>query len=101
MTGWQAEHAHFFRLLSDTMHSTSSNLQLVHGICSTTLQRTLRVRQHWQALDARLLTLLFFLGPLEGRPASVDLRFNCRPASIGSSMEEVSDIALVLRLVVV
>lgn len=39
------------------MHSTSSNLQLVHGApCSTTLHRTFRARQHWQAFDARRFT---------------------------------------------
>lgn len=48
---------HFLRLLSVMMHSTSSNLQLVHGApCSTTLHRTFRARQHWQALDARRFT---------------------------------------------
>lgn len=37
----------FFRLLSDTMHSTSSSLQFVQGApCSVTLHRTLRARQH-------------------------------------------------------
>lgn len=47
----------FFRLLSDTMHSTSSSRQFVQGApCSVTLQRTLRALQHWQALDALLLT---------------------------------------------
>lgn len=65
----------FLRLLSDTMHSTSSNRQLVHGgPCSTTLQRTLRARQHWQALEALLFTLLVGRVPLGFRPASVDVR---------------------------
>ena len=51
------EYTDFFLRLSDTMHSTSSNRQLVHGApCSVTLHRTLRARQHWQALDALLLT---------------------------------------------
>jgi len=41
------------------MHSTSSSLQLVHGApCSTTLQRTFLARQHWQAFEARRLTVL-------------------------------------------
>lgn len=39
------------------MHSTWSRRQFVQGApCSTTLQRTLRDLQHWQALDARRLT---------------------------------------------
>ena len=42
---------------SDTMHSTSSRRQFVHGVpFSTTLQRTLRDLQHWQALAALLFT---------------------------------------------
>jgi hypothetical protein len=66
---------HFFRLLSETMHSTSSNRQFVHGApCSTTLQRTLRALQHWQAFDARRLTL--FAGRIPGfRPAASAVRF--------------------------
>ena len=48
----------FLRLLSETMHSTSSSLQLVQGLCSTTLHRTLRALHDWQAFEARLLTLL-------------------------------------------
>ena len=39
------------------MQGTSSNRQFVHGApCSTTLQRTLRARQHWHAFGARRLT---------------------------------------------
>lgn len=67
---------HFFRLLSDTMHSTSSSLQFVQGApCSTTLQRTLRERQHWQAFDALLLTLFGGRVPFDLRPASEAVRF--------------------------
>lgn len=41
------EETNFLRLLSDTMHSTSSSLQFVHGApCSVTLHLTLRDRQH-------------------------------------------------------
>ena len=65
----------FLRLLSETMHSTSSSLQLVQGLCSTTLQRTLRALQDWQAFDARLLTLLWILVPVAGRPASLAFLF--------------------------
>lgn len=47
----------FLRLLSVTIHSTSSNRQFVQGEpFSTTSQRTLRARQQQQALDARLFT---------------------------------------------
>lgn len=64
----------FLRLLSETMHSTSSSRQFVQGApCSTTLQRTFRERQHWQALEALLLTLLGGRMPL--RPASDAVRF--------------------------
>lgn len=67
---------YFLRLLSETMHSTSSNLQFVQGApCSTTLQRTLRERQHWQAFDALLLTLLGGRLPFDLRPASEAVRF--------------------------
>lgn len=53
----RARCTHLRRLLSVIIHSTSSSLQLVQGApCSTTLHRTLRARQHWQALDARRLT---------------------------------------------
>ena len=46
-----------FRLLSVIMQSTWSRRQLVQGApCSTTLQRTFRDRQHWQALLARRFT---------------------------------------------
>lgn len=66
---------YFLRLLSDTIHSTSSSLQLVHGgPCSTTLQRTLRERQHWQALEALLLTLFVGRTPLAFKPASAAVR---------------------------
>jgi hypothetical protein len=65
----------FLRLLSETMHSTSSSLQLVQGLCSTTLQRTLRALHDWQAFEARLLTLLWALAPVAGRPASLAFRF--------------------------
>jgi hypothetical protein len=48
---------YFLRLLSETTQSTSSRRQFVHGApCSVTLQRTLRARQHWQALEARRFT---------------------------------------------
>lgn len=51
------EKANLFLLLSVTTHSISSSLQFVHGApCSTTLHRTLRARQHWQAFDALLFT---------------------------------------------
>lgn len=51
------EETYFRRLLSVTIHSTSSNLQFVQGApCSTTLHRTFRARQHWQAFEARRLT---------------------------------------------
>ena len=47
----------FFLLLSETMHSTSSSLQLVQGApCSVTLHRTFRARQHWHAFEALLFT---------------------------------------------
>ena len=66
----------FLRLLSETIHSTSSSLQFVQGApCSTTLQRTLRERQHWQALEALLLTLLGGRMPFGLRPASEAVRF--------------------------
>jgi hypothetical protein len=68
------EGTNFLRLLSETMHSTSSSRQFVQGApCSTTLQRTFRERQHWQALEALLLTLLGGRMPL--RPASEAVRF--------------------------
>lgn len=61
-------------LLSVTIHGTSSSLQFVHGApCSTTLQRTFRALQHWQALEARLLTGRPF--ELTLRPAESALRF--------------------------
>lgn len=63
----------FLRLLSDTMHSTSSKRQFVQGApCSVTLQRTLRARQHWHALEALLLTERLAVCP--SRPAWVALR---------------------------
>lgn len=65
--------AYLLRLLSETMHSTSSSLQLVHGApCSTTLHRTLRARQHWQAFEALRLTLFAGRAPAFN-PASVAL----------------------------
>ena len=65
---------HFLRLLSETMHSTSSSRQFVQGApCSTTLQRTFLERQHWHALEALLLTLLGGRMPLS--PASEAVRF--------------------------
>ena len=68
--------SYFLRLLSETVHSTSSSLQLVHGApCSTTLHRTLRDLQHWQAFDARLLTLFGGRMPLGLSPASEAVRF--------------------------
>lgn len=67
---------YFLRLLSETIHSTSSSRQFVQGApCSTTLHRTLRERQHWQAFDALLLTLLGGRMPLDLRPASEAVRF--------------------------
>jgi hypothetical protein len=64
----------FLRLLSETMHSTSSSRQFVQGApCSTTLQRTFLERQHWHALEALLLTLLGGRMPLS--PASEAVRF--------------------------
>jgi hypothetical protein len=63
----------FLRLLSETMHSTSSSRQFVQGApCSTTLHRTFRERQHWQAFEALLLTL--FGGRMPLRPASEAVR---------------------------
>lgn len=64
----------FFLLLSDTMHSTSSSLQFVHGApCSVTLHLTLRARQHWHALEALLFTERPVVFP--SRPAWAALRF--------------------------
>lgn len=58
---------YFVRLLFGIMHLTSSNLQFVQGMpCSTTSQRTLRERQHWQAFDALLLRLWDGCMPLSG-----------------------------------
>ena len=56
------------------MHSTSSNLQLVHGEpCSTTLHRTFLARQHAHAFDALLLAGL----PEEAlNPAKEAFRFD-------------------------
>lgn len=55
------------RLPSVTRHSTSSSLQLVHGMpLSTTSQRTLRERQQWHAFDA----LRFTLRPPDDIPAA-------------------------------
>jgi hypothetical protein len=63
----------FLRLLSETMQSTSSSLQFVQGApCSVTLHRTLRARQHWQALDARRFTERPVVFP--SRPAWVAFR---------------------------
>jgi hypothetical protein len=82
---------HFFRLLSDTMHSTSSNRQFVHGApCSTTLQRTLRARQHWHAFDALRLTL--FAGRIPGfNPAASALRFGTVVCAVIDSAGEPDD----------
>lgn len=67
---------HFLRLLSETMHSTSSSLQLVHGApCSTTLQRTFLDRQHWQALEALRFTLFAGRMPFGFSPAASAVRF--------------------------
>ena len=64
----------FLRLLSETIHSTSSSRQFVQGApCSTTLQRTFLERQHWHALEALLFTLLGGRMPL--RPASEAVLF--------------------------
>jgi hypothetical protein len=57
----------------------------VHGgPCSTTLQRTLRARQLWQAFDALRLTALAGRVPLEFRPASAAVRLGERGASMES-----------------
>jgi hypothetical protein len=57
----------------------------VHGgPCSTTLQRTLRARQLWQAFDALRLTALAGRVPLELRPASAAVRLGERGASMES-----------------
>lgn len=46
------------------MHSTSSNLQFVHGApCSVTLHLTFLARQHWHAFEALRLTDLPLLWP--------------------------------------
>jgi len=64
----------FFLRLSETIHSTSSSLQFVHGApCSVTLHLTLRARQHWQALEARRLTARGWAAP--SRPATEAFRF--------------------------
>ena len=87
----------FLRLLSETIHSTSSSLQLVQGLCSTTLQRTFRARQDWQAFDALLLTLLCTLAPVAGKPASLAFLFalgdaeGLARATSTSPLTEVSD----------
>lgn len=66
--------AYFLRRDSDTMHSTSSRRQLVQGApCSVTLQRTLRARQHWHALEALRLTAR--VGPFPSSPAAEAFRF--------------------------
>jgi len=66
--------AYFFLRLSDTVHSTSSSLQLVQGApCSVTLHLTLRARQLWQALEARRFTARGWVTP--SRPATDALRF--------------------------
>jgi hypothetical protein len=73
MLDWTGQ-TDFFLLLSDTMHSTSSSLQLVQGApCSVTLHLTLRERQHWHALDALLFTERPVVCP--SRPAWAALRF--------------------------
>ena len=67
---------YFLRLLSDTMQSTSSSLQFVHGApCSTTLHLTFLERQHWQAFEALRFTLLFGRIPFGFKPASPAVRF--------------------------
>lgn len=87
-------YTHFFRLLSETMHSTSSRRQLVQGApCSTTLHRTLRDRQHWHALEALRFTL--FAGLIPGfKPAASAVRFAAGgwTASIASGEADESDI---------
>lgn len=94
-------HTDFFLLLSDTMHSTSSSLQLVHGApCSVTLQRTLRARQHWQALEALLLTERPVVLP--SRPAWAALRLGGWWVSTWSDGEvEHSDMATLLLVLLV
>ena len=53
----------------------SSSRQLVQGApCSTTLHLTLRARQHWQALEALLLTALAGLPLVVFNPAVEALR---------------------------
>lgn len=65
-----SKHDFFLRFPSVTQHSTSSNLQLVHGIpLSTTSHRTFLERQHWQAFEARLFTGRVLM---EGNPAVAD-----------------------------
>jgi hypothetical protein len=72
---------HFLRLLSVTMHSTSSKRQFVHGApCSTTLHLTFRALQHWQALEARRFTGL----PL----ADVEVPLAVLVGSLGSGVAE-------------
>lgn len=66
-----SRHDFFLLFPSVTRHSTSSRRQFVHGMpLSTTSHRTFRVRQHWQACEARLLTAR---PPLES-PAAAGLR---------------------------
>lgn len=82
--------AYFFRLLSETTHSTSSSLQLVHGApCSTTLQRTFLALQHWQAFEALRLTLFVGRVPFAFRPASpADLFWEDALGICGSGVAE-------------
>lgn len=92
----------FFLLLSDTMHSTSSSLQLVHGApCSVTLHLTLRERQHWHALEALLLTERPWGFPFPSRPAWVALRLGgCGTSWWWSDGDvEYSDMATLLLVV--
>lgn len=80
----------FLRLLSDTMHSTSSSLQLVQGApCSVTLHRTLRARQHWHALEALLLTERPVACP--SRPAWAALRLGAWNSCWDGGELELSD----------
>lgn len=92
----------FLRRLSETMHSTSSSLQFVHGApCSVTLQRTLRDLQHWHAFEALRLTGLPVACP--STPAAEALRFCwfcccCCGRSAGSEEEaEQSDMVTRVR----
>lgn len=92
ISSWQT---YFLRRDSETMQSTSSRRQFVHGApCSVTLQRTLRARQHWQALEALRFTAL--VGTLPSNPAADALRFCvCEGTSTGGV--DSSEVAMSVR----